>query len=284
MPQIAQILETYASQFFWLLIVFGLIYFTIGHGMLPKIEANMDARDRKIADDLAAAEHARAEANNLGDSGAADLTAARTAAQAKSAAAKAKATKDADARLAKADAEISAKIAAADAELAIYRQHENNPQDSRYRAFLNKLAAPLSQRLGTTGLTGLDFGCGPGPLLAKMLSEAGHKMALWDPFFANQPEVLQRQYDFISCSEAIEHFVNPCQEWALWLKLLKPGGTLAIMTKRYTTAAAFASWHYKNDPTHISFFATATFRYLAQRDGFDLSVADNDVVILQRKH
>ena len=65
MPQIAQILETYASQFFWLLIVFGLIYFTIGQGMLPKIEANMEARDRKIADDLAAAERARAEADNL---------------------------------------------------------------------------------------------------------------------------------------------------------------------------------------------------------------------------
>ena len=79
MPQINQILETYASQFFWLLIVFGLIYFTIGHGMLPKIEASMDARDRKIADDLAAAERARTEADNLGDSGAADLTAARNA-------------------------------------------------------------------------------------------------------------------------------------------------------------------------------------------------------------
>ena len=118
MPQISQILETYASQFFWLLIVFGLIYFTVGRIMLPKVEATMNARDRKIADDLAAAEHARAEANNLGDSGAADLTAARAEAQAKSTAAKAQAAKDADARLAKADAEISAKIAAADAALA----------------------------------------------------------------------------------------------------------------------------------------------------------------------
>ena len=118
MPQIAQILETYASQFFWLMIVFGLVDFTIGHGMLPKVEATVDARNRKIADDLAAAELARAEADDLGDSGEADLTAARTAAQAKSASAKAKAAKDADARLAKADAEISAKIAAADAELA----------------------------------------------------------------------------------------------------------------------------------------------------------------------
>ena len=117
MPQISQLLDTYASQLFWLLIVFGLVYFTIGRGMLPKVEATMDARDRKIADDLAA-ERARAEADNLGDSGAADLTAARTEAQAKSTAAKAEAAKDADARLAKADAEISAKIATAEAGLA----------------------------------------------------------------------------------------------------------------------------------------------------------------------
>ena len=34
MPQIAQILETYASQIFWLLIVFGLLYFGIAKGML----------------------------------------------------------------------------------------------------------------------------------------------------------------------------------------------------------------------------------------------------------
>jgi F-type H+-transporting ATPase subunit b len=118
MPQIAQILETYASQFFWLLIVFGLIYFTIGKGMLPKIEANIDARDRKIADDLAAAERARAEADNLGDSGEADLAAARLVAQAKANDAKSKAGKDAEQRLAKADAEIGVKLAAAEADLA----------------------------------------------------------------------------------------------------------------------------------------------------------------------
>ena len=118
MPQIAQILETYASQFFWLMIVFGLVYFTIGHGMLPKVEATMDARNRKIADDLAAAELARAEADDLGDSGEAGLAAARAAAQAKASDAKAKGAKDAEARLAKADAEIGVKLAAAEAALS----------------------------------------------------------------------------------------------------------------------------------------------------------------------
>ena len=118
MPQIAQILETYASQFFWLLLVFGILYFVIGRGMVSKIDANVEARDRKIADDLAAAEKARAEAEGLVAGGSDALNAARGDAQAKAAAAKAKAAKDAEARLAKADAEIAAKLAAAEADLA----------------------------------------------------------------------------------------------------------------------------------------------------------------------
>jgi F-type H+-transporting ATPase subunit b len=118
MPQIAQILETYASQAFWLLIVFALIYFGIGKAMLPKIEATVDARDRRIADDLAAAEKAKAEAVHLEEAWAADLARARAEAQAEAAKAKAKAAKDAENRLAKADADISAKLADAEAALA----------------------------------------------------------------------------------------------------------------------------------------------------------------------
>lgn len=118
MPQIAQILETYASQFFWMLLVFGILYFVIGRGMVSKIDANIDARDRKIADDLVAAERARAEADGLAAGGSDVLNDARSEAQAKAAAAKAKGAKDAEARLAKADAEVAAKLAAAEADLA----------------------------------------------------------------------------------------------------------------------------------------------------------------------
>ena len=98
MPQIAQILETYASQFFWLLLVFGLLYFVIGRGMVSKIDANVEARDRKIAEDLAAAEKARAEAEGLVAGGSDALNAARSEAQAKAAKAKAKGAKEAEAR------------------------------------------------------------------------------------------------------------------------------------------------------------------------------------------
>ena len=118
MPQIAQILETYTSQAFWLLIVFGLIYFVIGRGMLPKIEATVDARDRKITDDLVAAERAKAEAMTMEGSSAADMNAARAAAQAEASAAKAVAAKDAENRLAKADAEIGVKLSEAEGGIA----------------------------------------------------------------------------------------------------------------------------------------------------------------------
>ena len=52
MPQIAQLTADnwyLASQLFWLLVVFAGIYVVIGRGMLPKIEATVDARDRKVA-------------------------------------------------------------------------------------------------------------------------------------------------------------------------------------------------------------------------------------------
>ena len=62
MPQINQLADAAYSQFFWLLLVLALIYFGIGRMMLPKIQSTVDARDQRIADDLAAAQAARAAA------------------------------------------------------------------------------------------------------------------------------------------------------------------------------------------------------------------------------
>ena len=62
MPQIEQLSQIIFSQLFWLLLVFGIIYFWIGKGMVPKIQSVVEDRDRKIADDLAAAQSAREQA------------------------------------------------------------------------------------------------------------------------------------------------------------------------------------------------------------------------------
>ncbi len=170
-----------------------------------------------------------------------------------------------------------------DAELAIYQQHQNDPNDAGYRQFLSKLAAPLLQRLGSQALQGLDFGAGPGPTLYLLLEQGGHQVKNYDPYFAPDATLLQRQYDFICSTEAIEHFYQPAAEWQLWLELLKPTGWLGLMTRlRPDKVEDFARWHYKNDPTHVSFFHASTFQWLAKRDGFQLEIIWPDVVILQK--
>ena len=117
MPQIAQIAATYASQIFWLVIVFGLIYFGIGRGMLPKIEKTVEARDRKIADDLAAAERARAKADETEEAYRARMDEARATALKATQEAKTRAALDAEKRVKAADAELAVKAAEADARL-----------------------------------------------------------------------------------------------------------------------------------------------------------------------
>ncbi len=155
-----------------------------------------------------------------------------------------------------------AQLPAAAGELEYYLLHENDPNDSRYRAFLAPLTDAVLERLAP-GAEGLDYGCGPGPAAAAVLREQGRPTLLYDPFFAPSPEPLRRSYDFILCSEVAEHFHQPAYdfEWFRWL--LKPGGWLAVMTSLLDDGIDFANWHYRRDPTHVVFYSEQTFRWLA---------------------
>ena len=114
MPQIAQISEIFASQFFWLAIVFGLIYFVIGRSMLPKIEATVDARDAKIAEDLAEAERARARADEIEESHRQETERSRAEAQKLTQAAKDAAAREREACVKASDAETATRVGAAE--------------------------------------------------------------------------------------------------------------------------------------------------------------------------
>ncbi|SIO23972.1 class I SAM-dependent methyltransferase [Salinivibrio sp. ES.052] len=172
-------------------------------------------------------------------------------------------------------------LLAAEDEKAIYDLHQNHPEDEGYQRFLSRLVTPLLARLPVP-LTGLDFGCGPGPVLAQMLRDAGHSMACYDPFYAPETDVLDEAYDFITCTEAIEHFHRPGEQWAQWQWMLKPGGYLGIMTKLVRDPVAFSRWHYKNDLTHVSFFSGQTFQFLAEQAGFELTFLGNDVILMRK--
>ena len=170
----------------------------------------------------------------------------------------------------------------AEDEKGIYELHDNDPADAGYRRFLSKLAEPLVARL-PEGARGLDFGCGPGPALAQMFIEAGFDMALYDPFFHPDLAALDGRYDFITCTEVVEHLHQPAEVLDQLDGLLKSGGWLGIMTCFQTDDDRFDNWHYRRDPTHVVFYREATFQWLAEHYGWRLEIPRKDVVLLQKR-
>lgn len=51
-------------------------------------------------------------------------------------------------------------------------------------------------------------------------------MQCYDPFFFPDESLLSNKYDFVTCTEAIEHFFEPKKEWKILLNLLKENGML----------------------------------------------------------
>ena len=164
-----------------------------------------------------------------------------------------------------------------------YDLHQNDPQDEGYRQFLNQLAKPLIKRIGPPPMEGLDFGSGPGPVLAMILEEQGYRMTLYDPYYAPDKSPLQRSYDFVTCTETIEHFYAPDKDWRLLIKLLKPGGWLGIMTQLVQDIQSFPTMHYITDMTHVSFFSRVTFEYLADRDNLHLEFEADHLIFIKSK-
>jgi SAM-dependent methyltransferase len=169
-----------------------------------------------------------------------------------------------------------------EAERAHYATHENDPNDARYRAFLEQLATPLAERV-PRGAAGLDFGSGPGPTLSLLFEERGHVVDLYDPFFAPAAHVLTKTYDFITCTEVAEHFRAPGREFARLDGLLRPGGWFGLMTELVPEERAFHQWYYPRDPTHVVFYRRRTLAWLEQRLGWSLRYEDAKRVFLFQK-
>lgn len=188
-----------------------------------------------------------------------------------------------------------------------YDQHKNDSADAGYRTFLSRTARPVlgllaRQCLAAAGAPvgaqepidsdaviqaaesamtspappmpparGLDFGCGPGPTLSLLLEASPlvqPPMALYDLYYYPDKAVLAATYDFVTATEVVEHMADVGPSLDMLWSLVRPGGALAVMTKRVTDPAAFAKWHYARDPTHITFFHKRSFEeYLTARWG-----------------
>jgi F-type H+-transporting ATPase subunit b len=118
MPQISQLAETFASQLFWVLVTFGLVFLVVGVGILPRVLSTVDERDNTVAGDLAAAEAARRSADESEERWRTQENAARAAVQSRIAEARAKGAAAAEQTLAASNADAEARLTAAEARIA----------------------------------------------------------------------------------------------------------------------------------------------------------------------
>ncbi len=160
-----------------------------------------------------------------------------------------------------------------------YDLHQNSGKDQGYRAYLSRLAGPMLRRV-RPGSRGLDFGCGPEAVLASLFRESGHFMAVYDLFYHRVDTVFETAYDFITASEVVEHLRDPHAELDRLWHGVRPGGILGIMTQWIDQAKAFSTWHYKNDRTHICFYAPQTFTWLGRKWGAEVIFPERDVALL----
>jgi SAM-dependent methyltransferase len=159
-----------------------------------------------------------------------------------------------------------------------YLAHQNDVEDKGYQKFVKPLIEAVIANFQNTAL-GLDFGAGTGPVAARLLSERGYEIALYDPFFHTDEVVLEKKYDFVICCEVIEHFHFPVKEFKLLKTLLKPDGKLFCMTNLWEgNTKEFGRWWYKNDSTHTLFYNHKNLKVIRESYNFKKVTITNNVI------
>ena len=162
-----------------------------------------------------------------------------------------------------------------------YEFHNNDIEDEGYCKFVFPIIKNIVSFFSLEH-KGLDFGCGPGPVISHLLKKKGFSLDLYDPFFENNRSIFSNKYDFIVCCEVIEHFHNPQKEFSLLYSLLKPAGKLYCMTYILTDDIDFEKWHYKNDFTHVFFYHPESFKFVREYFGFTSFNIEDRLIIFEK--
>ena len=157
------------------------------------------------------------------------------------------------------------KIISAQEEREVYKQHNNTLENEGYVQMFKDFIAGNIVPYVKEGQKALDFGCGPGPVLAHLLRNKGLDVDIYDPYFFPQKTFLENKYVLITSTEVFEHLKDPLKTTTLLKDHIFSGGILAIMTQFHPGPQEFKDWWYRRDPTHISFFTPKTFKVLAEK-------------------
>ena len=173
-------------------------------------------------------------------------------------------------------------IVEADEEKQRYEGHDNNHQNKGYvKMFEDFIAQVIEPYINLGEIDNvLEFGCGPGPVLADLLEDRKLKVDRYDPYFFPEKVFTDKKYDLITSTEVFEHFSDPVKEMELLTSHLKEGAYLAVMTSFHPGPAEFEDWWYKWDPTHIVFYNQKTFEKIAVEFNLEIIYSDQEKYIL----
>jgi len=165
-----------------------------------------------------------------------------------------------------------------------YEVHNNEISDPSYRSYFKKFLKYIEDDLDKNN-TILDYGSGPQPVLADVMLEYGYKVDIYDKFFYNKKDYLDKEYDVIISTEVFEHIYNPIETLNTLLSTLKKNGKLILMTAvSPPTDEEFRRWWYIQDPTHVVFYNEKTFEAIGRK--YDLNIIKynyKNIIIFQRR-
>jgi 2-polyprenyl-3-methyl-5-hydroxy-6-metoxy-1,4-benzoquinol methylase len=162
--------------------------------------------------------------------------------------------------------------------------HQSHDQDSsRYRSIMDLLAPLTVTRV-------LDWGCGTGTFLSFFPSEVekfGVEASRAAAHTANQngiqtlspwgefPGELNGTFDVVTAIDVVEHISDPSSLRQSFVQLLKPGGTLILMTgdlESPSARSASSSWYYLHYAEHISFMCERVVRLWLEHEFEDIRI------------
>lgn len=169
----------------------------------------------------------------------------------------------------------------ADEEKKRYDTHNNDVEDVRYQNFVSPVVRQVKKYYNPQSI-GLDFGAGSGPVITKLLKDEAYQLDLYDPYYYPNNELNENHYDYIVCCETMEHFYHPIDEFKWIKRLLKNGGMFFGKTKMIPNTVDYAYFNgfgYKNDPTHVVFYAENTLQKIKDiLDFTDFHLSDKVII------
>jgi len=166
-------------------------------------------------------------------------------------------------------------------EKAQYENHNNSFESKGYVKMFENFLDYFWDDLKKDYTEVLDFGSGPGPVLAQILQNRGLHVDIYDKFYQPNKIYENKKYDLITSTEVFEHLENPLEVLLDLKKHLKKGGVIAIMTLFHNTSSKdFLNWWYRRDPTHITFYTPKTFEVMASMCGLNILKCDDKRIII----